>query len=280
MRADRPSATSLVIAASFVHLNRSGIAGALVPVESVRVGEWVLGHHSALSRLVLRALDFAGFRAAIRGLERCSVPGMTEHYAERKRGLEQIVRGWTPGGRLVVLGAGFDTLGLRVAAEDPGRTVIEVDHPATQAWKRRAVEAGGFATKRLSFWARDLSKETDFGEAASTIWIAEGLLMYFDERRVGEILDAVRSASTPGSRIAFTFLEPDVDGRVGFRRPSRALDLWLARRRESFTWGIRRSEVAAFLQRWGFRSVDVAAEITRGMDRLRVGEYLAVGEVI
>ncbi len=228
------------------------MAGALVPVESVRVGEWVLGHHSALSRLVLRALDFAGFRAAIRGFERCSVLGMTEHYAERKRGLEQIVRGWTPGGRLVVLGAGFDTLGLRVAAEDPGRRVIEVDHPATQAWKRRAVEAGGFATKRLSFWARDLSKETDFGEAAST----------------------------PGSRIAFTFLEPDVDGRVGFRRPSRALDFWLARRRESFAWGIRRSEVAAFLRRWGFRSVDVAAEITRGMDRLRVGEYLAVGEVI
>jgi Leucine carboxyl methyltransferase len=37
----------------------------------------------------------------------------------------------------VILGAGLDTFALRNPHREQGLRVIEVDHPATQAWKRK-----------------------------------------------------------------------------------------------------------------------------------------------
>src|SRR5438309_9566563 len=47
----------------------------------------------------------------------------------------------------VVLGAGLDTFGVRAAVPEcsihPELRIFEVDHPATQAWKRGCLERGG-----------------------------------------------------------------------------------------------------------------------------------------
>ena len=45
----------------------------------------------------------------------------------------------------VVLGAGLDTLAWRVPAAADGMRVFEVDHPATQAWKRDLMRQGGLS---------------------------------------------------------------------------------------------------------------------------------------
>lgn len=45
----------------------------------------------------------------------------------------------------VVLGAGLDTLAWRVPAADDGMRVFEVDHPATQAWKRDLMRQAGLS---------------------------------------------------------------------------------------------------------------------------------------
>jgi methyltransferase (TIGR00027 family) len=45
----------------------------------------------------------------------------------------------------VVLGAGLDTFAYRNPHAELGLRVFEVDHPATQAWKRELVEAAGIA---------------------------------------------------------------------------------------------------------------------------------------
>src|SRR6478752_638977 len=47
-------------------------------------------------------------------------------------------------GQLVVLGAGLDTFAYRNPLADRLR-VFEVDHPATQAWKRRRLDEAGIA---------------------------------------------------------------------------------------------------------------------------------------
>src|SRR3954471_22268705 len=44
--------------------------------------------------------------------------------------------------QVVVLGAGLDTLGYRLAHID-GLRVFEVDHPSTQAWKRESLSRAG-----------------------------------------------------------------------------------------------------------------------------------------
>jgi methyltransferase (TIGR00027 family) len=76
-------------------------------------------------------------------------------YAEDQLGLavEHGVR------QYVVLGAGLDTFAYRNPF--PEVHVFEVDHPATQAWKRRQVEDGGLSLpEALTFVPVDFEKDT------------------------------------------------------------------------------------------------------------------------
>ncbi len=58
----------------------------------------------------------------------------------------------------VLLGAGLDSFGCRGAL--PEVDVFEVDHPATQAWKRRMLEAAGLAPPpRLRFVSMDFERQ-------------------------------------------------------------------------------------------------------------------------
>jgi methyltransferase (TIGR00027 family) len=62
--------------------------------------------------------------------------------------------------QLVVLGAGLDTYAYRGALRDRLR-IWEVDHPATQAWKRqRLADAGIAAPSNLTFAPIDFERET------------------------------------------------------------------------------------------------------------------------
>src|SRR5262249_61130663 len=47
--------------------------------------------------------------------------------------------------QVVVLGAGLDTFSLRNPYAEQGVRVFEVDHPATQAWKRERLREAGLA---------------------------------------------------------------------------------------------------------------------------------------
>ncbi len=58
----------------------------------------------------------------------------------------------------VLLGAGLDSFGTRHAL--PEVAVFEVDHPATQAWKRRMLEAAGLTPPpRLRFVSMDFERQ-------------------------------------------------------------------------------------------------------------------------
>jgi methyltransferase (TIGR00027 family) len=62
--------------------------------------------------------------------------------------------------QLVVLGAGLDTYAYRGAMRDRLK-IFEVDHPATQAWKRqRLAEAGIPIPDTLTFAPVDFERET------------------------------------------------------------------------------------------------------------------------
>jgi len=63
--------------------------------------------------------------------------------------------------QLVVLGAGLDTFAWRNPHEAAGLKVFEVDHPATQAWKRaRLASAGLTAPASLTFTPVDFERST------------------------------------------------------------------------------------------------------------------------
>lgn len=83
-------------------------------------------------------------------------------YAEDKLA-EAVAKGVR---QYVVLGAGLDTFAYRNPF--PHVRVFEVDHPATQAWKRERLQAAGIAIPpELTFVAIDFEKQTLHAELAA-----------------------------------------------------------------------------------------------------------------
>lgn len=225
------------------------------------------------------------FRLAATTLERLTVPGILEYFALRKRAISRLANDAFDAGitQLVVLGAGYDGLTSRVVRDRDSIAIWEVDQPATQSWKRRAVNETGLSSKRLHFVGSDLSEGfpalgAGFSSSQPVFCVAEGLLMYLPEQRVIDLFRRLRQLSPDKCRIAFTFLEPQPDGHIDFSYQSRGVRAWLAAKREPFVWGIRRQEIGTFLESLGFRQLAITPEITKELDRRSVGEFLVLAQ--
>ncbi len=73
------------------------------------------------------------------------LPGQFEAFAHRKAFCERQVRDGIGAGatQILVLGAGYDTMGWRLAPEFFGVNFFEIDHPATACLKARGIKAMG-----------------------------------------------------------------------------------------------------------------------------------------
>ena len=117
--------------------------------------------------------------------------------------------------QVVVLGAGLDTYGCRGAYPE-GVRVFEVDHPATQAWKRDRLAAAGIAVpEALTFAACDFERErlpdalgaAGFDAKAPAFFTWLGVVPYLTEAAIWSTLGYV--ASLPGgAQVAFDYSDP------------------------------------------------------------------------
>ena len=73
------------------------------------------------------------------------MPGMFEAFGHRKIFMQQQVETAVEHGarQVLIVGAGFDTLCLRLAPQHPHVQFFEVDHPATSTAKARGVALEG-----------------------------------------------------------------------------------------------------------------------------------------
>jgi methyltransferase (TIGR00027 family) len=115
--------------------------------------------------------------------------------------------------QVVLLGAGYDSRSARLASALEGRTVLEVDHPATARRKAALAPAtfAGVARATTTSITVDFARESleerlvQGGQDPTrpTFWVWEGVSMYLDEGAVAATLDIVRRRSPPGSLLAF-----------------------------------------------------------------------------
>lgn len=284
MKSDRASATARVIAAATVMLasERRERGGVVLP----QAAAWcrLLLSTTAADRLLCASASLAPTRALWRLLERATLPGIALHYAQRKAWIEARCRAAITAGaaRVIVVGAGFDTLALRLAGEFPAVEWIEVDHPATQGVKRRALDSIGPERRpAIEFIAADLGREplpAALGDSPrSTFVVMEGLLMYLEGARVEALLRRLPDLSRSNVRVVFSFMERSADGRAGFRPHSRLVDVWLASRREPFVWTADPAMLEPWLDSLRLRLVTLAEPpfggTWRGRTRLQ-GESL------
>lgn len=115
----------------------------------------------------------------------------------------------------VVLGAGLDTFGLR--NQNRQLEVIEVDHPNTQAWKRRTMQEEGLSVPPnlrfvpVDFTRQDLATELraaglEEKEPAFFSWL--GVVHYLEPAAIRRTLATVASLSGATGGIVFDFLAP------------------------------------------------------------------------
>lgn len=121
----------------------------------------------------------------------------------------------------VILGAGMDTFAFRCPQALTRVEVFEVDHPATQAFKRgRIRELGWTIPPGLHFVPLDFTEGTLFelaahapyDPAASTFFSWLGVTYYLPRETILGTLAALARISAPKSTLVFDYLEPNVPG--------------------------------------------------------------------
>jgi methyltransferase (TIGR00027 family) len=205
------------------------------------------------------------------------MPGQYEAFAHRKAFCERQVRKGVEAGasQVLVLGAGYDTLGWRLAPEFSGVNFFEVDHPATARLKARGVQAMG-RRANLHLIAEDLGErqlvdvlhaDATWDSSAPTVIVAEGLLMYLPPEAVGTLFEQCAAVTGPGSRMAFTYIGTRANGRPD-AGPWTWLVLWILKvSGEPWLWATPAEELRSFLNEHGW---EIADDRTKSSDRYGV----------
>lgn len=276
------------------------LLGELVSASSARYCQTFVSYASKPLALVLKHTAKPWLRRMIYFIERSVLPGIMLHFALRKRYLREqvtaaISRGCT---QIVVLGAGFDTLALELGEQFPAVRFFELDTPATQVVKLRALRCVGVEPRNLYFIPIDLGSKRladallssgTYSLEANTVIIAEGLFMYLERAAIENLFGDLKRIGHPTLCVIFTFLEPQENGSPDFQRSSTWLRLALKRWKEPFKWGINRTELAAYLAALGFSARRITENdtlVTRylvpigAIDRpLAKGEYLCAAQL-
>jgi len=261
MRKEKPSKTAYKVALNILTLGAIPKMTAVLPagivdattrllVDSGAAGERsVRWASSPRSVLIYRAFDWM-------------MPGQFEAFAHRKAFCEHQVRDSIAAGatQVLVLGAGYDTMGWRLTPEFPRVEFFEIDHPASSCLKEKGVDSMG-TRPNLHLIAEDLGKRRmidvladaeEWNLRASTIIVAEGLLQYLPPEAVLDVFTQCALISGSG-RIAFTYIPSRRDGRPD-AGPYTGLVLKLLKiGGEPWLWSIRSEDLAGFLEALGWK---------------------------
>lgn len=240
---------------------------------------------------LIRLIDSAAGRLVLRTAEALILPGITAHYAWRKRQIRRWVEAELAAGtrQLLVIGAGFDALALHMTRDHPSLRAYEIDRPESMAAKQRALHGLGISHPRLIMHGVDLSQHGAGGvlrnldgfdrEAGATI-LAEGVLMYLEPVSVRALWLGLRGAFDGQVTVIATAMDCGGDGSPRFHRQRRWLHDWLARRGEPFRWGVARNQLSATMRESGIAIDAVADPNDAANSDPCPGEWLFRGKLI
>src|SRR5664279_216583 len=179
--------------------------------------------------------------------------------------------------QLVVLGAGLDTLAYRTPLAG-GLRIFEVDHPATQAWKRQMLDAASISPPAtLRFVAVDFERETlaealrvaGFDPAQRSFFCWLGVVPYLTERSVFSTLAYI--AGLPGgTEVVFDYADPSA--------AHRAVATGAAAVGETFQSFFETPRLCAELTALGFNRVDDLGPEAVAVRFFPVAEHSARGQ--
>jgi methyltransferase (TIGR00027 family) len=272
MRKDKPSRTAYKVALGVITLGAKPGMDRFLPPGIVQATEKLLVASGAAEA---RTVRWSRSRRMVSVYEAFDwiLPGQFEAFAHRKAFCDRQVRDGIGAGatQILVLGAGYDTMGWRLAPEFSGVNFFEIDHPTTARLKAKGIDALG-ERDNLFLIAQDLGKRKlvdvlktneSWDQRARTVIIAEGLVMYLPPEAVRDLFCQCAVIAGIDSRIAFSYIPTGADGRPDVGRWT-GLMLWLQKViGEPWLWSIRPEELGLFLEETGWTIATSLAGATR-----------------
>jgi len=261
MKKNKPSRTAAKVAFNLLTLSSKPGMEDLMPPGLIEATEQLLVASGVTGKRTIRWMQSQRMVAFYEWFD-WMLPGQFEAFAHRKAFCERQVRAGIDEGatQILVFGAGYDTLGWRLAPEFPDVNFFEIDHPATARLKKKGIETMG-ERDNLFLIAEDLGKNKlidilsineSWDKGAQTVIIAEGLVMYLSPEAVRDLFCQCEVITGVDSRIAFSYIPSGRDGRLDAGRWT-GLMLWLQKvAGEPWTWSIRSEELGRFLKEAGW----------------------------
>jgi methyltransferase (TIGR00027 family) len=259
MSSSKASATGFIIASALVKLARLPKWRPYFTQDAIRLNESFVLH--AADSTVKRCIRSLPPALAIRMMDLFFVPGLMQHYVLRKNYIEERVRHGLSGEikQVVNLGAGFDTLMLRLAKEFPDTQFFEIDLPNTQEVKTNVLQRTAYSVpSNCTFIPVDLSQTKlegvlsatkGFDPAAPTCVILEGVLMYLLESEVRSLFLSLRGLFRSELRVIFG---ATVISTAKGNSSMRAINYLLGRGNEAAKWSCPSAAMPAFMTECGY----------------------------
>lgn len=262
MKEGQPSQTAMLVAFRRLMASLDPVLRPLVLDADEPNTAWFLEGHSPQAREQATQLRAGSDPPFLRLLRQSAGQGAGLFILLRKRFVEDEVRAALQGGaeQVVVFGAGYDPLGVRLAPAFPSVRFYELDYPATLDVKRKALESHGALPPGLVLLPVDFSRESaddtlraasGFRAGARTAFVAEGVLLYLEPADVDALFALVHRLGGEGSRFIFT-------GYTGAladpQAPAGRVAQGLAQMGEPVRSTLDPKELPAFLAKRGFTS--------------------------
>ncbi len=285
MRQDKPSQTAVWIIKGILYLHT------VYPQLTIAHSQAIVLYQSCLQELKeaswLKKIQSPFYRYYFKLLERITIPGIFVHYVLRKKKINDWMSGAIEQGaeQVIVLAAGFDALSLVSCNHYSNIQFIEIDHPATQKVKIKAVNSIKLKSSNMRFVECDLSQhslisiltKTNIDPSLKTFFICEGLTMYLTEDNVKQLFNDIKLFFKNELLIAFSFMEKQQNGSFQFKNTTVLTLLWLMMNREVFKWGINVDSLKnSFLPMLGFEVIDRVKTVE--MNDIFKTEQVAIGE--
>jgi len=164
--------------------------------------------------------------------------------------------------QLVILGAGLDTFAFRNPHADRV-TIFEVDHPATQAWKRQRLTAAKLAPPPwLSFVPVDFEREdlqqmlgsSGFQRTSAAFFTWLGVVPYLTRDAIDDTLSYI--GSIPDAEVVFDYMEPPEAFSNEIREVVTERTEQLEKTEERWVSRFEPAGIAATLRSHGFDSIE------------------------
>jgi methyltransferase (TIGR00027 family) len=165
--------------------------------------------------------------------------------------------------QIVVLGAGLDTFALRNSQLAMELRIYEVDHPATQAWKReRLAEAQIAIPASLVFVPVDFEQDNlgeklaaaGFQHNAPAFFTWLGVVPYLTEDAISNTMDYI--ANIENSEVVFDYMEPADAFSEELRQMEKARAEQLEKMGERSATRFEPAALATILRLHGFSAIE------------------------